>query len=53
VDYPFHQSAPLTVLVIAVGLVAHHDNGRWLSREASRQYAPSPVRTTFTVLARM
>jgi O-antigen ligase len=53
VDYPFHQNAPLAVLIIAVALVAHRDNGRWLSWEASRQYAPSPVSTTFTVLARM
>lgn len=53
VDYPFHQNAPLAVLVISIGLVAHRDNGRWISWEASRQYAPSPVSTTFTVLARM
>lgn len=53
VDYPFHQNAPLAVLIVGIALVAHRDNGRWLSWEASRQYAPSPVRTTFTVLARM
>jgi len=50
VDYPFHQSAPLAVLVLTVALVAHRDNGRWIEMH---QYAPSPVITTFKVRPRM
>ncbi len=58
VDYPFHQSAPLVVLIFAVALVAHRDNGRWISCHAVQQplqlqYAPSPVITTSTVRPRM
>lgn len=53
VDYPFHQSAPLAVLVMVVAVAAHRDGGRWLCRSGGGQYAPSPLSTTFTVLPRM